>query len=205
MSTAAYIPELPELEDQIIEAVDEEGRELLRFATSWYGTRILIRVPRGFETWDEYCDDVTRLVHSMGVTFDDITLPQNGMMKVSHFTELAAGFLHHRKVGKRVEEIFFKYFEPEVEGCDTVDEARDWCRRNAPIDAAARLFVLFMAVEECVKKNFRYVGITVFRLWTPQQPLDSSTKSGESPPPKPESSLFSKFASYSSDTPSDSS
>lgn len=192
-----YLIQLPQLEDSIIEAVDEEGRELLRFATSWSGHRILVRYPRGFETWDRYCRDVALLVQRLGTAFEDIELPVDGKMKASAFTELAAAFLMHRRVGKLVEKIFFEYFTPEIEGCKSDDEAREWCRRNAPLDATARMFCAFLSPEDCIKKNMRWVGAMAYRLWTRPQYSDSSTKNGESTPSAPASSLFSRFASFS--------
>lgn len=116
---------------------------------------------------------------------DDIELPDEmaGTLQsdnVSDWANIVSMLFAQRGVGAEIEEIAFKYLQPEIEGLN-VNETRAWMREHAPIDGVARLFACLMVPDAMLKKNVKYLLNLIYQEWIPQPSMHISMKSSDGP------------------------
>jgi hypothetical protein len=189
--------ELKELDDSVVLATDDEGEELLRFATRWSGETVLLRYPV-MRDWDSYVSEVLLILKTLSISAEDLELPDDltGLLKKEHFAAyslITATIYNTKGISRRIFDTFVKFLRPEIEGKSPA-ETRDWLWENAPIDGTVRALVALLSPEQMIKKNVRYGLSTIVQGLTNPSSKASSSKSEGGPKPTTSEDQSSQFA-----------
>lgn len=144
------------LSDSLIKDVDSNGDEKLRFGIEVEGKQVLIKFPK-LSQWDEYNEKMAILLMTLSQVAGNMEMPDSiedlDESTFSGWAARAAIALKFKKAKELVEDIFFTYMGPEVQGLAKNQNPKNWLRKNMDISHIFIMFQSILQVDQWFKKK----------------------------------------------------
>jgi hypothetical protein len=152
------------LDDSIINALDEDGRERLKLSVKVGGKDVLMQFP-SYGDWDFYVQDLGRLMIILSQTVGDIELNAN-LVPEEHFRDwsyIVGEALKYKQCRELIEKIFLQYLKPIVED---EEDSEKYLRKYMSIMHLYYIFQAIINIEDWIKKKASEIIKETFQVQT---------------------------------------
>lgn len=190
------------LDDSVILDSDSSGDDLLRFGFEIEGKLVKIRMP-AYGKWDRYYQAVANLYSELSKINGNLERPESfintlkGQDEYRNWFDTMAFLLRVPKIVHKVENIFFRYLRPHIDGVIRIKYAqKKWLRNNLQMDHLVKIFALCLSPDDLIKKNTIAGLQRIYRVSPKLVSSQESPKNGDLILPKPKINQSSSYVSF---------
>lgn len=175
------------LEDDMIEDVDQYGRETLRLGIMVNERLVGFKFPR-MTDWNKFQHDLIDLWFVLSKVAGNVQIPENAFQhanekdKFQIWAKLMQIAYKSPPIQKQLFKLIFRYLTPRVTGFPQL-KILEWVheryiRKNIRIDQVHKLFLAILSVDDWVKKNAifcleKVLGMSLPQTFLPNYPKDT--------------------------------